>query len=624
MKQSIKPGKLINNRYLVDRVLSEGRFSRTYLTEDTHRFHEACVVKEFAPQIQDPVVLKKTTELFQRQAEILYTIYHPQVANFREFFRLSQDSHTSLFLVQDYVEGETYQNLLTMRQRQGKRFTEGEVRFLLQQLLSVVQYLHEQGIVHRDICPKNIIQREFDQLPVLIDFSSVKEVTAIAEKESQAQITRQPTITALVREDLSGLGTTAIVLLTGKEISSPALSSEQIREDLQQWGISAELSHILLKLVADPSEPHFFSVQEVLDCLTVVADKSPESPSAQAQAETTGKNPSVTASPPDSLPPVDPNEPKNDMAVKSSSSKNVLWGCIGKLSVFLVLILSSGILGWFAGKAWLEQVLTPKPVPSSDILTESPSNSSPVSMANNAKMTDRLRTRLQSLGIDPLFFSRLVDQSLTLPITKIPQASPSPFSDQQWQQAANTLLDKLSLLSPEALQELGRYSGTQRNEWVRQVNQLRLSSRSLTNLVNVRFFQDFPELESQNFQGQPLEQVWYAIAFDTVKALQQQKNYELLARNSTQNTQQVTGKLSPGEGKAYVISLPASKPMEIKLEGDPDAVLTIYSPTGQQTLLDNSRTHQWSGVLPETGYYEIIVASKAKAPFDYQLTLSVW
>lgn len=646
MKQPIKPGKLINNRYLVELVLGQGRFSRTYLTEDTHRFHEACVVKEFAPQIQDPVVLQKTTELFQRQAEILYTIYHPQVANFREFFRLTQDNQTSLFLVQDYVEGETYQNLLNLRRSQGKTFTEAEVSFLLQQLLPVVQYLHEQGIVHRDICPQNIIQREFDQLPVLIDFSSVKEINAITDEESnQPPDNQQPTTawvlnqfnkishsspaksfseTASLQEDLYGLGTTAIVLLTGKEISTSADSPQQVIEHLQQCSVSAELAEILSKLVTESSAAPFLSAQEVLDRLTVVADKLAESPSAEIQAETIGKNRSVTASTSDSVPSVDL---KNAMAVKSSSSKTVLWGCIGKLSLFLVLILGSGTMGWFAGKAWLDQVLRPKPLPSSDILTSSqPSASpSPISTVNNGKMTDALRTRLQSLGIDPVFFNRLVEQSLTLRSTNNQtNSSPSPSQDEQWQQAANALLDKLSSLSPEALQELGRYTATQRNDWVRQVNQLRLSSRSLTNLVNMRFFKDFPELESQNFQGQPLEQVWYAIAFDTVKALQQNQNYELLVRDSNQNTNQVTGKLAPGEGKAYVIFLPASKPMEIKLEGDPDALLTIYSPTGQQTLLDNSRTHQWSGVLPETGYYEIIVTSKAKAPFDYQLTLSVW
>jgi len=112
MNQPIKPGKLINDHYLVKLILGQGRFNRTYLVEDTHRFNEPCVVKEFAPQIEDSVIREKTAEIFHRQAEILYHLYHPQLANFREIFRASQENSDSIFLVQDYIEGHTYQVLL--------------------------------------------------------------------------------------------------------------------------------------------------------------------------------------------------------------------------------------------------------------------------------------------------------------------------------------------------------------------------------------------------------------------------------------------------------------------------------------------------------------------------------
>ena len=187
MNQPIKPGKLINDHYLVKLILGQGRFNRTYLVEDTHRFNEPCVVKEFAPKIEDPVIRQKTAELFHRQAEILYNLYHPQLANFREIFQVSQENPDSIFLVQDYVEGQTYQDLLNLRRSRGKFFSEAEIKSLLQQVLPILQYLHEQGIIHRDICPKNIIQREFDSLPVLIDFSSVKLLEPKSSQEPSTQ-----------------------------------------------------------------------------------------------------------------------------------------------------------------------------------------------------------------------------------------------------------------------------------------------------------------------------------------------------------------------------------------------------------------------------------------------------
>ena len=658
MNQPIKPGKLIHDRYLVQLILGQGRFNRTYLTEDTHRFKEPCVVKEFSPQIQDPVIRQKTTELFQRQAEILYRIYHPQLANFKEIFRGSQEEEASIFLVQDYIEGETYQNLLNLRRSQDKLFREDEVRDLLQELLSVLKYLHEQGIVHRDICLKNIIQREFDTLPVLIDFSSIKLLSSKSPEENPINaVTGQPKTSWVlsqlgkmsqgakeqeweenvsIHSDLYGLGVTAIALLTGKDISQLPDPQQGLKEVLHQQSVSPQLTEILVKMLGKPTESRFESAQEILDFLS--REKSDH---AIDSDESQTKNLKTTS--------VAPVDLSSSNAVTSAdvitsnmadiSLKN-FWGCFGKLSLFLLLVGFSGLMGWLAGKTWLVQVLQPKTVSQSDLLTSSPTPRSPSpslsplpapspspsptleeKSINNTN--DALRSRRQALGIDRILFKGLVDQSLAIQDTSQP-ANKTLSQEEKWNRTASNLLDKLSLLSPEALKGLGRYGIEQRSNWTQQVNQLHLSSRALTNLVNIRFLKDFPELENQNFLDQPLGQVWYAIAFDTVKSLTAKQNYELLVKNTTQASQQLVGKLQPGEGKAYSISLTASKPMEVKLEASPDALLSIYSPTGQEILLDNSRTHQWSGILPESGYYEILVTSKAKEPFDYQLNLSAW
>ena len=641
MNQPIKPGKLINDRYLVKLILGQGRFNRTYLVEDTHRFNEPCVVKEFAPQIEDSVIREKTAELFQRQAEILYNLYHPQLANFREIFRASQENPDSIFLVQDYIEGQTYQDLFNLRRSRGKFFNENEIKALLQKVLPILQYLHEQGIIHRDICPKNIIQREFDSLPVLIDFSSVKLLKPKSSQEQPSQVENgQPKSSWVLNQlgkmtygskeqeslefvsidrDLYGLGVTAIVLLTGKDISPSTDTQQTLEEMLHQHSVSPQLTQVLLKMLAKPTEPHFSSAKEILDYL----NRDDFSVSADVEGKNQG-NISENPANPSKSDPVNPTAQNPDMAVISPPFQKVFWGCLGKLSLFLLLVATSGLMGWFAGKTWLVKMLQPTAINStnSDILTSSSGSPGTIPPKEDGQNNKDLVTRRRELGIDRLFFNQLVDQSLAIQETNSPNQQTS--KEKAWEETANNLLDKLTPLSPEALQGLGRYGIEQRSEWARRVNQLHLSSRALTNLVNIRFLKDFPELENQNFMDQPLGQVWYAIAFDTVKSLEAKQNYELLTKDATQTTQQVMGKLESGEGKAYSISLPASKPMEIKLQASPDALLTIYSPTGQEILLDNSRTHQWSGILPESGYYEILVTSKAKEAFDYQLTLSVW
>jgi serine/threonine-protein kinase len=642
MNQPIKPGKLINDHYLVKLILGQGRFNRTYLVEDTHRFNEPCVVKEFAPQIQDPVIRQKTAELFHRQAEILYNLYHAQLANFREIFQVSQENPDSIFLVQDYVEGQTYQDLLNLRRSRGKFFSESEIKSLLQQLLPILQYLHEQGIVHRDICPKNIIQREFDSLPVLIDFSSVKLLKSKTPQDQPTQaVNGQPKTSWVLNQlgkmtygskeqeslefvsidrDLYGLGVTAVLLLTGKDISLSTNTQPTLAEILHQHSVSPQLTDVLSKMLANPTEPRFSSTKEILDYL----NQDDFSASAEVEEKKKDNASQIPAAPAkgDRVPPAEAQKP--DRGVIFPPSEKVFWGCLGKLSLFLLLVGTSGLMGWFAGKTWLVKMLQPTAINStnSDILTSSNGSVGTVPPKEDGQNNKDFVTRRRELGIDRLFFNQLVDQSLAIQETNPENKNTS--KEQAWEKAANNLLDKLTPLSPDALRGLGRYGIEQRSEWARRVNQLHLSSRALTNLVNIRFLKDFPELENQNFMDQPLGQVWHAIAFDMVKSLEAKQNYELLTKDATQTNQQVTGKLEPGEGKAYAISLSASKPMEIKLQASPDALLTIYSPTGKEVLLDNSRTHQWSGILPESGYYEILVTSKAKEAFDYQLTLSLW
>lgn len=148
-------GQRVGDRYRIVAKLGRGGFGQTYLAEDSHRFEERCVLKEFAPVDQSPKALKKAKQLFEREAAILYQLQHPQIPRFREWFVAPEGR--SLFLVQDYVAGQTYLARLRERQRRGKTFQEAEILEFLQQTLPILDYIHRQGVIHRDLSP-----RQFD------------------------------------------------------------------------------------------------------------------------------------------------------------------------------------------------------------------------------------------------------------------------------------------------------------------------------------------------------------------------------------------------------------------------------------------------------------------------------
>ncbi|MGK7901243.1 MAG: protein kinase [Hormoscilla sp.] len=260
----IPSGTIVEKQYRIKKELGRGGFGRTYLAEDTNRYNELCVLKEFAPQAENPYQLRKAEELFQREAGMLYKLEHPQIPRFRELLRANIGDRELLFLVQDYVEGPTYWHLF----EQGRRLSEAQATKLLEQLLPVLDYVHSKQVIHRDISPDNLIQRRSDGLPVLIDFGSVKQIAATALYESGGQPGTRVGKPGFSPEeqmhqgkvspssDLYSLGMTVLVLLTGKE-------PQHLQDWEQQVNIGPNLKKMLKKMLAQQSRDRYQSAAAV-------------------------------------------------------------------------------------------------------------------------------------------------------------------------------------------------------------------------------------------------------------------------------------------------------------------------------------------------------------------------
>ncbi len=276
----LAPGNVLGNRYEIVRELGRGGFGRSYLAIDLNKFGEKCVLKEFAPQVRGQAELIKAKELFEREAGVLYKLQHPQIPAFRELLRVDNAGNEALLLVQDYVEGKTYLEILNQRLLQHQAFSEGEVVEFLANLLPVLSYIHKIGVIHRDISPDNIIYRERDNLPVLIDFGGVKEVAAtIVSRYSSAKIaTRigkqgyapdEQMIRGKVSpaSDLYAVGATALTLLTGKDARTLYNPAEAKWEWQKHVNISSELSAIVDRLLQYHPQDRYQSAAEVLTAL---------------------------------------------------------------------------------------------------------------------------------------------------------------------------------------------------------------------------------------------------------------------------------------------------------------------------------------------------------------------
>ena len=274
LKTQIASGTLIDKRYIIQKILGQGGLGRTYLALDTHRFNEACVLKEFVPIVTGHNQLEKCRSLFKREAKILYQFKHRQIPRFFSCF----EGDGRLFLVQEFVNGKAYSTLLLERQRQGKTFSEQEVIQWLKNLLPVLRYIHHHHIIHRDISPENIMLPKGKNLPVLIDFGLGKQIANI-ENSNQAKFVGKMSIVGKFGyappeqislglcfpcSDIYALGVTALVLLTGK---NPSWLMKRYTSGWK-WdfhpNISKDFALILDKMLLDMYTKRYQTSEELL------------------------------------------------------------------------------------------------------------------------------------------------------------------------------------------------------------------------------------------------------------------------------------------------------------------------------------------------------------------------
>ena len=165
-------GKLLDYRYRIIKVLATGGFGENYIAEDTKRpGNPICVVKHLKPTSTESKVFDTAKRLFQSEAETLEKLgNHDQIPRLLAYFVENQN----FYLVQEFIEGHP----LTDELVPGERWNESQVVQMLISVLSILEFVHSQGVIHRDIKPDNIIRRYSDGKLVLVDFGAVKQLRA--------------------------------------------------------------------------------------------------------------------------------------------------------------------------------------------------------------------------------------------------------------------------------------------------------------------------------------------------------------------------------------------------------------------------------------------------------------
>jgi len=264
-------------RYWAQRILGQGGFGRTFLAIDDFKPSKPpCVIKQFLPQAQGTNNIEKASELFAQEAHRLEDLgKHPQIPELLAYFTADNRQ----YLVQEFIDGETLQEEL----ENNGSFTEKQIRSLLENLLTVLDFVHNQNVIHRDIKPENIIRRKGDQKLVLVDFGAAKVVSRIQGSATETIIgsaeycaPEQSMGKPQLASDLYSLGVTCLHLLTQMSPFHLYDSTEMEwawRDGLNGNPVSDELGKILDHLIEHKPKKRYQSAREVLNDLS----RSPQS-----------------------------------------------------------------------------------------------------------------------------------------------------------------------------------------------------------------------------------------------------------------------------------------------------------------------------------------------------------
>ena len=181
-EDELKPGtELLHGQYVIEQFLNNGGFGITYLAKDS--LLRMVVIKECFPEAicrrsnstvrvrsRDQVQAFRTiVDLFIEEARGLARLSHPNIVGVHQVF---EDNDTA-YMAMDFVEGrdllEIAETSATIEPR--------DLELITYKLLDAVEFIHKEGVLHRDISPDNILLSR-DNEPVLIDFGAARETVS--------------------------------------------------------------------------------------------------------------------------------------------------------------------------------------------------------------------------------------------------------------------------------------------------------------------------------------------------------------------------------------------------------------------------------------------------------------
>lgn len=586
MARSAAPGFVLADRYRLEICLAEGSQGSLWRGVD--------LLADDAPVALRQVPPGRRQEQLRALGGRLQALLHPQVPRFGALI----SAETDLWLVRDWQGGRTYADLLAARAERQLVFSSGEVLLLLRQLLPVLVVLHHQDLLHGDLTPANLLRRDRDGLPVLLDFGLVQDLSSGSESapariEGLTPGYAPPEALAGERPaawmDLHALGVTALVLLSGdrpEALLDPLTMEWRWPADLEP---STGFGILLARLLSRDPEHRFNSAAAALSACLALPMPDATGPVPRADRTLVLVAPMTDSGPP----PVSGVDGSSSMAEPQVASEDQLPVPVERrlpaplrrrreleeaaeagLAPILIALAVSALVGTALGGWWLSRGTTSSS-------TETEISTSGTLPAVEVDQRQQLLSRLRALQIDRAWFLKLVDASL---LAQYPErngrlpgetAADAPLR-RIWNELAEEWLARVEPLPLAIRQRLGSLTMADWSSRQSQLSAQGLSEAVLRQLVSASARNLLPGRVDQGIPPEPLRQLWLAAALTSLEALQIETVTAV-----PQQARVLSAEVPAGGARLFAIRVPPGNSLVLGVNGSPLMQMTVFSGDGR-------------------------------------------
>jgi len=131
-----------NYYFILDTILGQGEFGVVKLGKSKNTNDEVAIKVINKNQIQDAPIL-------QNEIDILRKCQHPHIVELKAVFETADMLYICMELIKG---GELYDEIIRRN-----TFTERDASHIMKQIVSALDYLHDNGIIHRDLKLENLL-----------------------------------------------------------------------------------------------------------------------------------------------------------------------------------------------------------------------------------------------------------------------------------------------------------------------------------------------------------------------------------------------------------------------------------------------------------------------------------